>query len=137
MRLLRILFGLVLIVAVAFLLFGFWAGRSVDSMDDVIGTTGVDTERARDRAAELGERAADASARAGEAVKDASLTAKIKAKMALDDLVKARMIDVTSDGSTVTLAGRVHSNAERDRALDLARQTEGVQKVVDSLRVEP
>ena len=111
MRALRMLFGLVLLVALAFLLFGYWAGTSVSRGDgdgSTIGTTGINTDAARERAAELGERAAVASAKAGEAVRDASVTAKIKAKMALDDLVKARTIDVTTDGTSVTLSGRVH-----------------------------
>jgi hypothetical protein len=139
MRLIRMLFVLLLLGGLAFLLFGYWAGSTAGRggrTTDTIGTTGIDTERARDRAAELGERAAAASAKAGEAVKDVSLTAKIKAKMALDDIVKARSIDVTTDGSTVTLTGQVHSEAERDRAVALTRETEGVQKVVDSLRVQ-
>ena len=138
MRVLRMLFGLVLLGALAFLLFGYWAGTSVgrDGASSTIGTTGIDTGAARERAAELGERAAVASAKAGEAVRDASVTGKIKAKMALDDLVKARTIDVSTDGTSVTLSGRVHSNDERDRAVRLARETEGVQKVVDQLRIE-
>ena len=137
MRLLRMLFALVLLAGLVFLLFGYWAGSRVDGSRSPVGTTGIDTGAARQRAAELGERAAVASARAGEAVRDASVTTKITAKMALDDLVKARTIDVTTDGSTVTLSGRVHSNNERDRAVRLARETEGVEQVVDRLRIEP
>jgi osmotically-inducible protein OsmY len=138
MRILRVLFVLLLLGGVAFLLLGFWAGRSTsDSGAATVGTTGVDTERARERAAQLGERAAEASAKAGEAVRDASVTSKIVAKMALDDLVKARTIDVTTDGPIVMLSGRVHSQAERERAVRLARETEGVQRVDDRLRVEP
>jgi hyperosmotically inducible periplasmic protein len=140
MRVLRMLFALVLLAGLAFLLFGYWAGTSVTrggGSRPSIGTTGIDTGAARERAAELGERAAVASARAGDAVRDASVTTKIKAKMTLDDLVKARSIDVATDGSTVTLSGRVHSNDERDRAVRLARETEGVQQVVDRLRLEP
>lgn len=136
MRVLRMLFGLVLLGALAFLLFGYWAGTSVGRGDGASSTTGIDTGAARERAAELGERAAVASAKAGDAVRDASVTGKIKAKMALDDLVKARTIDVSTDGTSVTLSGRVHSNDERDRAVRLARETEGVQKVVDQLRIE-
>ena len=138
MRVLRVLFALVLLAGLAFLLFGYWAGgRVVDGSRSPVGTTGINTDAARQRAAELGERAAVASARAGEAVRDASVTTKITAKMALDDLVKARTIDVTPDGSTVTLSGRVHSNNERDRAVRLARETDGVEQVVDRLRIEP
>ena len=137
MRLLKMLFALVLLAGLAFLLFGYWAGGRADGSRSPVGTTGIDTDAARQRAAELGERAAVASARAGEAVRDVSVTTKITAKMALDDLVKARTIDVTTDGSTVTLSGRVHSTEERDRAVRLARETEGVQHVVDRLRIEP
>ena len=139
MRLLRFAFVLILLGGLAFLALGYWAGRSVSRVDGTAttGIAGVDTERARERAAELGERAAAASAKAGEVVHDASITTKIMAKMALDDLVKARTIDVTTDGPIVTLTGRVHSQEERERALRLARETEGVTQVVDRLKVEP
>jgi osmotically-inducible protein OsmY len=138
MRVLRLLVVLILIGGLAFLLLGYWAGRSTSGGGAArVGTTGVDTERARERAAQLGERAAEASAKAGEVVHDASMTTKIMAKMALDDLVKARTIDVTTDGPIVTLSGRVHSQAERERAVRIARETEGVKDVVDRLRVEP
>lgn len=59
----------------------------------------------------------------------------IKAKMALDDSVKARAIDVTTTGSTVTLTGTVRSASERDRAVALARETAGVTAVVDRLEI--
>ena len=53
--------------------------------------------------------------------------------MALDDLVKARRIDVSTDGSTVTVSGTVGSRAEHDRAVALARETAGVTTVIDHL----
>jgi osmotically-inducible protein OsmY len=140
MRLLRFVFVLILLGGLAFLALGYWAGRSASRADGTaitVGTTGIDTERARERAAQLGERAAVASAKAGEVVRDASITSKIVAKMALDDLVRARTIDVTTEGPIVTLTGRVHSQEERDRALRLARETEGVEQVVDRLQVAP
>lgn len=55
--------------------------------------------------------------------------------MALDDSVKARAIDVTTTGSTVTLTGTVRSASERDRAVALARETAGVTAVVDRLEI--
>nr|MBA2602045.1 BON domain-containing protein [Acidobacteriota bacterium] len=45
-------------------------------------------------------------------------------------------ISVNTDGSTVTLSGVVGSPAQRERALSLARETEGVTQVVDRLRVK-
>jgi hyperosmotically inducible protein len=78
---------------------------------------------------------AEGANKAQRAMADASLTTKIKAKMALDDLVKAAAIDVDTNGTTVTLSGTVRSEAEKTRALQLARETEGVTQVVDNLRL--
>jgi osmotically-inducible protein OsmY len=57
--------------------------------------------------------------------------------MALDDLVKARTIDVDTTDSVVTLTGTVESNQERERAVRLARETAGVTRVVDKLQLKP
>lgn len=96
----------------------------------------VDPARARDRAADVGETAARAVNRAGTAIDDAALTAKIKSKMVLDDLVKARDINVDTSDGVVTLQGTVHSEKERQRALDLVRQTDGVRDVKDRLVIQ-
>ena len=66
---------------------------------------------------------------------DASVASRIQAKYFLDDAVKARRIDVTAAGGVVTLRGEVASEDERARALLLARTTDGVQRVEDSLTV--
>ena len=55
--------------------------------------------------------------------------------MALDDAVKARAINVTTRGTTVTLSGTVESKVEHDRAMALARETDGVTQVIDDLRL--
>ena len=142
---LRALFRLVLVVVVivgigAFFLGYRWGDRDVVP-DRAVGTTGVvprvDTSRARETGAAIGEKVAVGANEAQRALGDAGLTTKIKAKMALDDTIKAGSIDVDSDGSIVTLSGTVRSEAERSRALQLARETEGVTRVVDRLRVGP
>lgn len=91
--------------------------------------------RARERGAEIGERAAVATTRVQESVNEAALSTKIKAKMALDDSVKASAINVSTHGTTVTLSGTVQSRTERERALSLARETAGVTSVVDDLHL--
>ena len=65
----------------------------------------------------------------------AALTSKIKAKMALDDVVKASDIDVDTEGSVVTLTGDVGSADERRRAVRIATETAGVTKVVNHLNL--
>ena len=55
---------------------------------------------------------------------------------AVHDAVRALQIDVTTQGSTVTLSGRARSNVERERAVRLARETDGVSNVVDRIDVK-
>jgi osmotically-inducible protein OsmY len=57
--------------------------------------------------------------------------------MALDDHVKAANIDIDTVGSVVTLRGTVRNDEERKRAVQLARETDGVTSVVDRLAVTP
>ena len=135
--LIRLMIVVVLLVAAAFFVFGYWSNGGFSNTPGVtaIKTPEIDTAAARQRGAEIGEKAAVVAARAGDALEEGSLTAKIKAKMVLDDLVKARTIDVTTTGTTVTLSGTVNSEKERVRAVSLASETEGVTKVVDRLEV--
>lgn len=138
--LLRAVLVLLIVVIAGFLLLGYWSGSRMQSSQTpsaqpAVGTSGADVDRARERGAELGEKAAVATQKVETAVGEAALTTKIKAKMALDDSVKARAIDVTTAGSIVTLSGTVRSAAERDRAVALARETAGVSRVVDQLQI--
>ena len=126
----------VLVGAGAFLL-GWWgSGRIRDDVRQTVGTTGVDTQKAREVGAKVGETTAPAADQARRAINDGAVTAKIKAKMALDDTVKALDIDVDTVGTTVTLSGVVATDAQRQKALQLARETDGVKQVVDQLRVQ-
>lgn len=126
----------VLVGAGAFLL-GWWGSGRAREADAPrpAGTTGIDTQKAREVGAQVGEKTAAAADQARRAISAGTLTAKIKAKMALDDTVKALDIDVDTTGSTVTVSGMVGSEAQRQKALQLARETEGVTQVVDQLRV--
>jgi osmotically-inducible protein OsmY len=55
--------------------------------------------------------------------------------MALDDHVKARAINVDTSDGVATLSGEVASADERKRAVQLARDTEGITRVVDKLEI--
>jgi hyperosmotically inducible protein len=67
---------------------------------------------------------------------DEVIASRIQAKYFLDSAVKGRTIDVASANGVVTLRGQVASDAERAQALLIARMTEGVQRVEDSLSVD-
>src|SRR5499426_1046229 len=68
---------------------------------------------------------------------DAGITSAVKTKMAADNTVKASEINVDTHNHVVTLNGTVASNAERERAVMIARNTKGVTSVIDDLRVGP
>jgi osmotically-inducible protein OsmY len=68
---------------------------------------------------------------------DAGITTAVKSKMAGDDSVKASDIDVDTHNHVVTLNGTVASQAEKERAVMIARNTDGVSSVVDDLTVGP
>jgi hyperosmotically inducible periplasmic protein len=134
MFILRLLLVVILVVVVGSLVMGYLGGRAAETVNQpVVAEPSKTIERARDRGAELGEKAAVAATKVEATLEEAALTAKIKAKMALDDSVKARAIDVTTRGTTVTLSGTVQSKAEEDRAIALARETQSVTQVIDDL----
>ncbi len=66
---------------------------------------------------------------------DAGITTAVKAKLAADTTVRAYEIDVDTSNRIVTLTGEVETSVAKDQALKLARDTDGVQDVVDKLRV--
>src|SRR5262249_41813883 len=115
--LLKVVLLIIVLVGVFAFLMGRRSGSSGILPDSGVKASGpVDTGKARDAGAKIGEATADAVNRAKDALADAGITAKIKSKMALDDSVKALNIHVETDGSVVTLTGDVRSETERQRA---------------------
>ena len=128
----------VLIVGAGAFFLGYRWGDDGIEVTRPVETSGVlddEKARAREAGAEIRDTVAAGADRAKVVASEAGLSAKIKAKMALDDRVTASNIDVDTDGSVVTLSGRVASSDERERAVRLAKETEGVSSVVDRLTV--
>jgi hyperosmotically inducible periplasmic protein len=71
------------------------------------------------------------------AIGDAALTAAVKTKLLADPKVSGLKIDVDTKNGMVTLTGTVRSQAEKDEALRLARETENVRNVTDQITVAP
>jgi osmotically-inducible protein OsmY len=72
---------------------------------------------------------------AGEMITDGWITSKVKAQLMAADGVHASAINVDTNDRVVTLRGEVRSEAERRKAEKLARETRGVDKVVDQLTI--
>jgi hyperosmotically inducible protein len=72
-----------------------------------------------------------------ENVKDSVITTKIKAEYAKDKEVSALKIHVdTDDKGVVTLSGNAKSSAESDKAVAIAKKTEGVTTVKNNIKVQ-
>lgn len=76
-----------------------------------------------------------AGATAGRVVDDSVITAKVKAALVGDPSTKAHQINVETFQGTVQLSGFVDSTDARSRALEVARNVEGVKEVKDGLEV--
>src|SRR5918994_1204179 len=68
---------------------------------------------------------------------DAALTAVVKTKLLADPKASGLKIDVDTKNGMVFLTGTVRSQAEKDQALRLARETENVKNVTDQITVAP
>jgi hypothetical protein len=137
MRLIRKLLVLTIVGVAGVAAYAYWS----DNGSILRGkATEVATGAAKREAAKLAGKAAetgkDAAGHLGDTVTEATLTAKIKSKMALDDHVNARSIDVHTSDGVATLSGIVASADERKRAVQLARDTEGITRVVDRLEIK-
>ena len=74
---------------------------------------------------------------AGAYVDDAGITTKVKSAFAEDSTVAATSISVETLNGTVQLSGFAKSQAEKNRAAEIARKTEGVKSVKNDIVVRP
>jgi hyperosmotically inducible protein len=107
--------------------------RSADGVRDVHDRLEV----RRDAAPPAERRAGDGGPNRsfGQAVKDATITASVKMHLATGKGVAAHDINVDTRGGNVILTGQVASEAERQLATRIAKDTEGVRDVVNNLHV--
>jgi hyperosmotically inducible protein len=73
---------------------------------------------------------------AGDVGADAAITSKVRAKHAADPVVSVFDVSVRTYDGTVTLSGSVGSIRARDRAIWLARETDGVIAVNNQILIE-
>ena len=71
----------------------------------------------------------------GEELDDATITTKVEAKMAGDPDVSAFNVDVDTNEGVVRLSGTVEKPEARAEAEKLARETEGVRRVINDIKV--
>ena len=109
------------------------ADKAADKADKAADKTKAKADAAKDKADAKADKAGDKADRIGDEISDAWITTKVQSKYYLDTDVKGLQIDVTTNGGVVTLTGKVANAAERQKALALAKSTDGVKQVIDKL----
>lgn len=69
------------------------------------------------------------------ALDDLAITAKIKSQLMSEDFAAASKINVDTSNGVVTLSGNAQDMAFKNRAEQIARNTDGVQSVHNELNV--
>jgi osmotically-inducible protein OsmY len=68
---------------------------------------------------------------------DAMITSKIKTGFVKDKIVRSRNYNVDTSGGVVTVKGKARTQAEADRAIEIAKSTQGVSSVKNEIQVIP
>jgi hyperosmotically inducible periplasmic protein len=103
----------------------------------ISGVTSVDNQIKVDPNTDktLAERTKTGLNKMGEKITDAWITTKVKWFLTGEDLLKGSNINVDTTNRVVTLKGTVKTQAGRTRAMALAKDTDGVTRVVDQLTI--
>ena len=102
------------------------AGEKVDQAAEKVGEKMEEAKKAVSESAE----------KTGDYMSDAAITAKIKAEILGDALLKVAQINVVTTDGVVTLSGNVDSQQSADRAMEIAQNVKGVKSVENGLVVK-
>jgi hyperosmotically inducible protein len=83
------------------------------------------------------QEAKQAPAKTGNAFTDSWITMKVHSQFIPEDALEGSDIDVDTNNGVVTLKGTVLTAAGRDRAVAIAKATDGVKSVTSQLRIGP
>jgi osmotically-inducible protein OsmY len=83
----------------------------------------------------VGNKTKDGVSKSGEIMTDGWITSRVSARFVNEDTLKDSNINVDTNDHIVTLKGTVLTSAGRARAGVVARQTEGVRRVVNNLTI--
>jgi hyperosmotically inducible protein len=101
-------------------------GKKVDQAAEKVG----------DKIAGVKEAIGEKAEKTGDYMDDTAITAKIKAGILSDPLLKVSQINVTTTNGVVTLNGVVDSQQSIDRAMEITRSVKDVKSVENGLSVK-
>jgi len=108
-------------------------GKAADASQTVAQQAG---EKTKEIAVAVGSKTKEVVSATGDAITDGWITTKVSAKFVDGILLKGSNINVDTSNHVVTLKGTVGSEAAKTRAVAIARDTEGVTRVVNQLVVK-
>jgi hyperosmotically inducible periplasmic protein len=111
------------------------AGIKVE--DDKTAVKNGDATRTTGTAGQAGVKGKDDVIDVDANINDAWITTKVKSNFVNEDALKGSSINVDTNKHVVTLKGTVTSAAGRARAVELAKSTKGVTRVIDALTIGP
>ena len=83
----------------------------------------------------VGNKTKDGVSKTGEVMTDGWITSRVSTRFVNEDTLKGSDINVDTNDHIVTLKGTVVTSAGRARAGVVAKQTEGVRRVVNNLTI--
>ena len=102
--------------------------KVTDKVKDTAGTVA-------DKSKKGAKKTKDAVSKTGEVITDGWISTRIKTKFMGDEALRASDIKVDSNDHVVTLSGTVPNAEARTKAVASAKEVEGVNRVVDNLKV--
>jgi hyperosmotically inducible periplasmic protein len=126
--------------------------KAVDKNEKAAGTAGKETKnvavktkdatvkaakKTKEGAEYVGEKTKEGAIKTGDEVTDGWLITKLKADFVNEDTLKGSSINVDADNQIVTLKGTVTNEAGRQRAMEIAKTTKGVKRVINNLVIAP
>lgn len=110
-------------------------GKELD--DKMMDASKTGAKKTEDAAKVVGEKTKDAAMSTGANITDAAINTMIHTKMLNEDTLKGSDINVDVNNHVVTLKGTVASAAGKARAEEIARTTDGVRSVNNTLMIGP
>ena len=109
------------------------AGQKLDA---AVASAQEEGRELQAEAREAGDAAQAQMAEAGAAMADAAIVAAVNAKLAADKDLEATAIEVAVNAGAVVLTGTAPTQAAAERAVMLAKGTDGVTSVSNELRIQ-
>ena len=108
-----------------------------DATSGVKGTAGTVAEKTKEGAEKVADKTKEGLSKTGEVITDTWITSRISSKFINEDLLHNSNIDVDTKDHVVTLNGTVLTASGRRRAVAIAKEVEGVHRVIDKMTIGP